>query len=420
MPNWIKGTLVIAVIAVIVLAVAIGWGNLFPPVPPEEPLADVYFLQQDIFYLSVDADGNLTVDSMDARFGLGARGSETPLNFTLIDTFDEDHNITLKDIIAWDYYGNAYLLNPIIESQSINFTFGEVWPPINTTRDLEGRIEGYWSLLFGYTIDSTNDEVIRNDPLDDFITSFNCTVEPENGLLEYNQPTIVECNISLSTYPDTIVGFSYGRARLEFPRQVYNGTTLLANISVLEVTMTGTTNPPNTDYTESADKISFDTDFTFMGNDAWGFAFDLNVTTFTNESFCLLDLSTDQCEFYLQSGYQEAPFVADQPMHYPKATFDIRSDYNQTYVANYTDIYIQLPQIWVEVDSTPSTPTLILQQRPAQAIHMPHKQRLPSLTEITKPSTQQTFEMDTGRGFEARALTAPTPVFAALRRFVLF
>ncbi len=420
MPDWIKGALVIAVIAVIFVAGAIVVNLLYPPQPPGEVLGDVYLLQQDIFYMSVDADSNLTLDSMDARFGIGSHGSEKPLHFSLIDTFDEDHNITLEDIIAWDYFGNTYLLNPVIESQSINFTFDGIWPPINITRELEGSIEGYWSLLFGYTLDSANDEVIRNEPLDDFITSFNCTVLPKNGKLAYNESTIVHCNISLSTYPDPIIGYSYGRARLAIPRQVYSGSTLLANISLEQVIMTGTDQPPNSDYTESEDTISFDTDFTFMGGDAWGFVFDLNVTTFTNESFCLLDLTTEQCEFYIQSGYQETPFVADQPMHFPKSNLDIHSDYNQTFIANYTDIHIRLPQIWVEVNSTPSAPTLILQQRSPETKHAPSEYRLPSFMDKENQPRHCTYRMNTEVPFEAMALIAPQPVLACLRRPTLF
>ncbi len=421
MPNWIKGTLVIAVIAVIFVAVVIAWISLLPPVPSEKPLADVYFLQQDIFYFNVDADSNLTLDSMVERFGIASHGSEDPLNFSIVDTFDEDHNFTIENTIAWDYFGNAYLLNPIIEDRSINFTFNDILLPINTTRELEGAVEGYWSLLFGYTLDSANDEGIRDETLDDFITSFNCTVEPEteNGQLVFNNWTLVECNISLSTYPVDTIGYSYGRARLEFPRQVYDGDTLLANISIYRVEMTGTSQSPNSDYTETEETISFDTDFTFMGNDAWGFVFWLNVTTFTEESFCLLDLATEQCEFYLQAGYQETPYNPDQPMHFPKATLDVTSPYNHTFIANYTDIHIQLPQIWVEVNSTAPTPTLFLQQR-TSPMRTSCDYRFPTPINVESQSRRHSYNTESETLFEPLALTAPRPVLVYLRRAMLF
>ncbi len=420
MPNWVKGTLVIAVIVAISVAAVTGIGILYPPQSADVASPDIYFLQQDIFYFSVGADSNLTLESMDALFGIGSQGSEKSLNFSLIDTFNEDHNITLNDIIVWDYFGNAYLLNTIIESQSINFTFNDIWPPMNSTRELEGVPEGYWSLLFGYTLDSANDDVIQTETLDDFITAFNCTVVPENGKLEYNTSTIVHCNIVLETFPDPMINFAYGRAHLEFPRHVYNGSTLLANISIDEVTMTGTDNPPDDEYSETEDLISFDTDFTFMSNDTWGFIFDLNVTTFTNDSFCLLDLSTAQCEFYVQSGYQEAPLVIDQPMHFPKATFNINSDYNQTFVANYTDIHFQLPQIWVEINSTPSTPTLTLQPRVSETMRRPFNHRLPSISDIEKQPWNQTYNSDSEAVFEALALIAPKPILACRCRPLRF
>ncbi len=420
MPSWIKGALVIAVIAVIVVGASVGIGSLYPPQLEDQVLGDVYFLQQDIFYLKVDSDSNLILDSMDARFGIGYRGSEEPLNFSLTDTFDENHNITLENAVIWDYFGNAYLLDSTIESRSINFTFDEIWPPINITRELEGTLEGYWSLFFGYTLDSANDEGIRTDNLDDFITGFNCTIQPENGKLDFNTSTIVLCNITLNTRPDPAISYCYGRARLEFPKQVYNSSTLLANISLHQVIMTGTETSPDTDYSDGEDFISFDTDFTFMSEDTWGFIFELNVTTFTNNSFCLLDFSTEQCEFYIQAGYQEAPYNPDQPMHFPQANLDIGPLFNHTIIANFTDINIRLPQIWVEVNSTPSTPTQILQLQASKAMHTPQYHRLPSPGEIEKQPRHQTYHVDTEVLFEPLALTAPKPILAYLRRPMLF
>lgn len=373
MPAWIKVTLVIAVITLIVVGSVLAILPIIPKEEPEPVKGDVYFLQEDRFFCNVTSDNRFLVDYMEALFGVGTRGGEQNLHIIVHDTFQDERNITIRDPVVWDYYGNAYLLNFSIEPKGITFNVGEI-PPIDVERRLDGNARGYWSLYFGYLLESSHDKIV-NDPLDDLLT-FNCTIKPltENGTLIYGNVTQVTCTLLLTAG----IEYSAGRARIEFPTKIYdeNGT-LLAELKIHKV-REGT-------YTEEEDAIRFTApEFTFLGvNDTYGFDFDLNVTTYTNDTFCLLDFTTEQCEFYVQAGYLEG-YTEDQPMHFPKATADIRTPYESKHLANYTDIYIQLPQVWVNVSAPPTNTTPPSPSNPSKVPRLKHLP--PQLKRLFHPS----------------------------------
>lgn len=346
MPSWIKVTLILVVVILIVGASVAAILPFIPHEAPEPAKGDVYFLQEDRFFCNVTPDNRFLVDYMEALFGVGTRGGEQNLHVVISDSFPEEHNITIKDPVVWDYYGNAYLLNFTIKPKRITFEVGDI-PPIDVKRKLDGNAQGYWSLYFGYLLESSRD-IIANDPLDDLL-SFNCTIKPltENETLIYGNITRVTCTILMTAG----VQYSAGHARIEFPTKIYDeNDTLLAELKVHKVRK-GT-------FTEEDGIIRFIApEFTFLDtNDTYGFDFDLNVTAYTNDTFCLLDFTTEQCEFYVQAGYLEG-FTEDQPMHFPKATADIRSPYENIYLSNYTDIHIRLPQVWVNVSAPPANST---------------------------------------------------------------
>ncbi|MFX1562625.1 MAG: hypothetical protein ACFFDP_04885 [Promethearchaeota archaeon] len=352
MPTWIKFGLVIALVAVIVggaFVAAIIWTPTESDT--ETAKADVYFLQHDIFHCNVNNESVVSIDYMEALFGIGFKRAENPLHVIVKDTFDEDHNITVRDFVVYDYFGNAYLLNRTIEPRSITYNMGGISQAMETKRDLGGNAQGYWSLLFGYTLNSSNDVSLAADDLSDMFT-FEFSIEMVNNTLIYGNGTIVHCTMLFKTLmPKGSTEYSDGRAYIEFPKTVYNETdgTILANISLFDVERVGAVDGDAKIDNESL--IAFEATFTDMSNASrWGFIFDLNVTAWTNNSFCLLDLASPACEFYVQAGYRATPEeVPNQRMHFPNATVDIRTEYENKFLSNYTDIYVSLPQVWVNV-----------------------------------------------------------------------
>jgi len=350
MPAWIKFGLVIALIAVIVGGAIVAAIILNPIESDSETVkADVYFLQHDIFHCNVNNDSAVSIDYMEGLFGIGFQGTENPLHVIIKDTFDEDHNMTVRDMVVYDYFGNAYLLNRTIEPRSITYNMGGISQAMETQRDLGGNIQGYWSLLFGYSINSSNDVALAADDLSDMFT-FEFSIEMVNDTLVYGNGTIVHCTMLFKSLAYGGPEYSDGRAYIEFPKTVYNETddTVLANISLFDVQRVGTVDGDAKINNESI--IAFESTFTDMSNGTrWGFIFDLNVTAWTNHSFCLLDLTSPACEFYVQAGYRDSPPVENQRMHFPNATVDIRTEYENKYLSNYTDIFVSLPQVWVDV-----------------------------------------------------------------------
>ena len=185
--------------------------------------------------------------------------------------------------------------------------------------------------------------------MDDMYT-FTFDIQPENDTIPYNTPTIVFCNITFNTLKaeETNV-YNWGESFLLFHKQVFNGTTLLANITVQDVHRIGSILDPElteSNYIDNETYIGFQANpitTSMSQNQSWGFTFDLNVTSFTNASFCLLDFSTPENEFFLQSGFTGA--VEEQPMHFPKAEIEILSPYANRIKKNFTDLIIRLPDV---------------------------------------------------------------------------
>ncbi|MFX1564107.1 MAG: hypothetical protein ACFFDP_12455 [Promethearchaeota archaeon] len=421
MPSWIKLGLVVALIAVIIGGAAVAI-LILNPLSDNETIekSDVYFLQKDIFYCNVNNISEVSIDYMEALFGIGTYNSDQPLNVIVIDTFDENRNMTVGDYIVYDYFGNTYLIDPTIESRKITYNIGGINPAMVSQRDLGGNAKGYWSLLFGYTINSSNDESLATDDLSDMFT-FNFSVSVENDTLVYGNSSIVHCNITLNTLPSYIgmFEFSDGRAYIEFPKTIYNDSTLIANISLLEVQRVGTISGDAKIDNESL--IAFETDFTVLDfNASWGFTFDLNVTAYTNNSFCLLDFTSPVCEFYIQSGYRDSPALPDQPMHFPNATLDIRTEYENKYISNYTDIFISLPQVWVDVSPPNSTPpyagSIVTLRVPASVHRSLQIHRLSKTTDISSLADPFPIEDKYYKASAPMVVDAINPDLTELRR----
>jgi hypothetical protein len=392
MPAWIKLGLVITLLAVIVGGSVVASILLTPPEPtPPKELGNIHFLQQDIFYCNVNNESVVSIDYMEAIFGVGTQGSDLPLHVIVEDTFDEARNITAGDIVIYDYFGNAYLLNRTIKPQKITYNIGGIEPSIGTLRELGGNVKGYWSLLFGYTINSSNDASLAGDDLSDMFT-FNFSISIENDTLVYGNGTIVHCTMVFKTLlPFGSTEYSDGRAYIEIPKTIYNETdgSVLANMTLHDVQRAGT--PSGDVKIDNESLIAFEATFTDMSNASiWGFEFDLNVTAYTNNSFCLLDLTSPECEFYVEAGYRDSPRVENQRMHFPNATADIRTEYEEKFLYNYTDIFIYLPQVWVDV-SPPNTsqpyPASIVTFRMPRATHRPLKLHSVSINDYDSSST---------------------------------
>ncbi len=346
--------LVIVLLAVIIGASAWVVISLQPPPPPPERLrGDVYVLQQDIFFVFINDAGQVQIDYMIGRYGGGTFGGNQPLNVSLARTFEDQVNFTIIDpYLFYDYFGNAYYIPPEIGSDSLEFEAGNINP--NMWFDYEEQhfrggstMRGYYSLIWDYIINSTDNIWLQTDTMEDMYT-FTFDIHPENDTLPYNTPTIVHCNITFNTLSATDTNiYNYGESKIIFPKQVYNDTILLANISVHEVTRIGSiiTGDPNPTI-DNETHIGFQANpitTSMSQNQSWGYTFDLNVTSFSNNSYCLLDLTTPENEFFMQTGF--TGIVLEQPMHFPKAQNDILTPFYDRLKKNFTDIEFRFPEI---------------------------------------------------------------------------
>ena len=357
MPRWIRTGLVIVLIAVILGASAWVWITLQPPPPDPEPLrGDVYVLQHDMFFVFINETGHVQIDYMIGRNGGGTFGGNQPLNVSIARTFEDQVNFTIIDpYVFYDYFGNAYYIPPDIGSDNLEFEVGNIGP--NMWFDFEERhfrggstMRGYYSLIWDYLINSTENIWLQTDTMGDMFT-FTFDIRPENDTLPYNTPTIVHCNITFNTLQAEGTNvFNYGESMILFPKQVYNDTTLLANITVHEVTRIGSIITGDLDPTiDNETHIGFEANpitTSMSQNQSWGYTFDLNVTSFSNSSYCLLDLTTTNNEFFMQTGY--TGIVEEQPMHFPKAQIDILTPIFDRLKKNFTDIEFRFPQIRVD------------------------------------------------------------------------
>ncbi|MFX1243655.1 MAG: hypothetical protein ACFE8F_01765 [Promethearchaeota archaeon] len=362
MPNWIRYGLVVAVLVVII----VGAWFIIPkenPIIPEPEPGDVHILQQDMFYCFINETGHVNIDYLQGRYGLGTYEGDQPLNVTIQRIFEEaQRNFTFPNVgVFYDYYGNAYNIIPSVEANSFEYRIEQVYPAF-LTNDKEisidggAQMRGYWSLFFDYLINSSLDSHLAQDSLEQMF-SFDFIVAAENDTLAYNIPNIVRCNITFNTLMRDTNIYNFGEARIVIPKQIFNGTTLLANITLHDTYRRGssTTLGPNIN---NATHIVYNETFgvAMSENQTWGFEFDLNVTAFTNSSFCLLDLTLPYNEFFLQSG--RTPYIDEQPMRFPKAEIDVltpkRSSENTK--RNVTDLYFRFPQVWVNASETPPSP----------------------------------------------------------------
>jgi hypothetical protein len=361
MPGWIRTSLVVVVLVVIIVGAIIIWPRYIPPPSELEP-GRVEILQQDNFYIFINESGQVNVDYLQSRYGAGTHTGDQPLNVTFQRIFDETEvNFTFPEYyVFYDYYGNAYNIVPDTDANSIEYTVNWIKP--NFLQDdpeiplIGSQITGYWSLFWDYYLNSSDNTFLAEDNLSDLF-SFNFTISMENDTLIYNTPTIVHCNVTFNTGPDTNE-YNYGNATLIFPKQIYNETILLANITLADVIQVG--DPFGGDLTPSVDNetyLGFHTNFdiALSANTSWGLVFDLNVTAFTNSSFCLLDFTTPNNEYFLQSGYTGT--IEEQPMHFPKADITIDTPRDIEWKQNVTNLWFRFPQVWVNItlpgNSTP-------------------------------------------------------------------
>ncbi len=379
MPSWIRNALVVAVIASIIIGIIIIAPKPPAPVPELEP-GDVYFIENDVFFCSIINGSQVNIDYMEGWFGVGTRGGEQPLQLNVTDTFDSPHNISLLDSVIFDYYGNAYALNSAttnIERRQISFNIGNIAPSIEDEIDLGGNKQGYYSLRFGYLINSSNDaNLISDDLLDMFNTNF--TIMVENSTLVYNQTTTVHCDIfinSLSNNTENFNQFSKGSLHFEIPKQIYNESEIIANLTLVEQYPVGISEHIRDPEIDNETHIIYDWQFDlFDHSDNWGLSFDLNVTAFTNNSFILLDFSDPINEIYLESGPRVSPTLFAQPLHegFDSATVNYHTPVNRTFEKAFTDIYISFPQVWVNV-STPTVNSTVTPQQPIVFSPIPHQ-----------------------------------------------
>lgn len=211
-------------------------------------------------------------------------------------------------------------------------------------------MRGYYSLLLEYIVNSSDNLWLQTDTMEDMFT-FTFDIHPDNDTFLYNTPTIIHCNITFNTLQasDTNV-YNYGKSMIIFPKQVFNDSTLLANITVHDVSRIGSiVNPDQNPTINNETHIGFRANpitTSMSQNQSWGYTFDLNVTRFTNSSFCLLDLTSPQNEFFMQTGY--TGIVLEQPMHFPKAQIEILTPQGSQLKKNYTNIEFSFPQIRVD------------------------------------------------------------------------
>ena len=368
-PRWVQYGLVVVLISIIIGGSAWLWWINLPDIEPPEPLqGDVDILQQDIFYVYINNTGQVQIDYMLGRFAGGTFGGYQPLNVSFTRDFERGQvNFTLRDpYVFYDYFGNAYYIPPEVGADSLAFVVDNIQPNKQYTFEeyaLRGgaSMTGYWSLFWSYIINSSDNSWLRNDNLENMFT-FTFDIHPENDTLPEDTPTIVHCNITFSTLidPDANV-YNFGESSIIFPKQIFNDTTLLANITLHEIFRIGSKTSdfePHT--TNNETHIGFQANpitVAMSQNQTWGYIFDLNVTTFTNETFCLLDLTSPMNEFFMQTGFTGA--VEDQPMQFPKAEISIDTPNLAYEKQNVTDIIIRFPAICVDNE------TIVFQVTPA-------------------------------------------------------
>jgi len=357
-PRWIRtGLVVVLLIVIIGAATWVGISLLPPPDEVEPSLGAVYVLQQDNFYVFINDTGYVQIEYMVGRYGGGTFLGNQPLNVSIARTFDQDQvNFTMIDpFVFYDYYGNAYYIPPTLEANGFEFLIENVHP--NMQFEYEQRIfrggstmRGYYSLLLEYIVNSSDNLWLQTDTMEDMFT-FTFDIHPDNDTFLYNTPTIIHCNITFNTLQasDTNV-YNYGKSMIIFPKQVFNDSTLLANITVHDVSRIGSiVNPDQNPTINNETHIGFRANpitTSMSQNQSWGYTFDLNVTRFTNSSFCLLDLTSPQNEFFMQTGY--TGIVLEQPMHFPKAQIEILTPQGSQLKKNYTNIEFSFPQIRVD------------------------------------------------------------------------
>jgi len=374
-PRSVTYGLVVSLLIVIIVAAWI----LIPRVPPEpiEPeLGTVHILQEDTFYVFINENGSVNVQYMHGRYGAGTQLGEMPLNLTITRDFGESQvNFTFPDLsVYYDYFGNAYNIIPSYGSDSFEYAVNDIFPPFlgdNGTSTIgHDDMNGYWAVFWDYIINSSLNPFLAQDAMGSLF-NFTFSIKPENGTLVYNTPTIVHCNITFQNPTDGTNVYNYGKARLLFPKQVYNESTLLANITLENVERVGSRTNftlPIPEVIDNATHIGFverPFDVSLSQNNFYGYIFDLNVTAFTNSSFVLLDLTKSENEFFLQSGktLRNDP----QPLYFPFADITVHTDRDSDEWLNVTNLFFSFPQVWVDVKSTPGP-------SPAISLYMPKTQ----------------------------------------------
>lgn len=368
-PRSVTYGLVASLLIVIIVAAWILLPRAPPPIPEPE-LGTVHILQEDTFYIYIDETGLVNVQYMHGRYGAGTQLGEIPLNLTITRAFRESQvNFTFPDSsIYYDYFGNAYNIIPSVESDSFEYTVNDIFPVFlgdnGTSTQGHEEMTGYWAVFWDYLINSSQNLFL---PQIDMSSLFNFTfsITMENDTLFYNTPTIVNCSITFDNPPDGTNVYNYGKARLLFPKQIYNESTLLANITLANVEQIGSDTNftlPDPRVIDNATHIGFDEipfDVSLSQGNFYGYIFDLNVTAFTNSSFILLDLTTPENEYYFQSG--ETLRNDPQPTYFPFSDITVHTDRNSDDWLNVTNLYFSFPQVWVTVNSTPGpSPAIFL------------------------------------------------------------
>jgi hypothetical protein len=342
-----------------------------PPEPPEPELGTVHILQEDTFYIFINENGSVNVQYMHGRYGAGTQLGEIPLNLTITRDFGESQvNFTFPESsIYYDYFGNAYNIIPSFETDSFEYAVNNIYPTFlledNGTSTIgHDDMTGYWAVFWDYLINSSLNPFLAQDAMASLF-NFTFSITMENDTLIYNTPTIVNCSITFDNPPDGTNVYNYGKARLLFPKQVYNESTLLANITLANVERIGSDTNftlPDSRVIDNATHIGFDEipfDVTLSQDNFYGYIFDLEVTAFTNSSFILLDLTTPENEYYLQSG--ETLRNDPQPTYFSFSDITVHTDRNSDDWLNVTNLYFSFPQVWVTVNSTPSpSPAIFL------------------------------------------------------------
>ncbi|MDO8123737.1 MAG: hypothetical protein Q6364_05095 [Candidatus Hermodarchaeota archaeon] len=373
-PRSVTYGLVVSLLIVIIVAAWILIPRV-PPEPPEPELGTVHILQEDTFYVYIGENGSVNVLYMHGRYGAGTQLGEMPLNLTITRDFGESQvNFTFPDLsVYYDYFGNAYNIVPNVESDSYEYILNDIYPTFlledNGTRTIgHEEMKGHWAVFWDYFLNSSQNRFLAQDDMSSLF-NFTFSITPENGTLIYNTPTIVHCNITFHNPPDGTNVYNYGKVRLVFPKQVYNESTLLANITLANVERIGSRTAnltlPYPNVIDNATHIEFNEDpfdISLSQDNFYGYIFDLNVTAFTNSSFILLDLTTPGNEYFLQSG--ETLRNDPQPLYYPFSDISVHTDRDEDVWLNVTNLYFSFPQVWVEVNSTPGP-------GPAISLYMP-------------------------------------------------